>query len=536
MPKDKGTTKPITQLNSLQINYQDQNSCFNPPIVTTAERDALVNTDNPEKPIKDGTLVFNGDTGYQEYYSGGKWIEIKEGGGGSGNVSGPPRAVNGNLVAFDETSGKVIKDSGVSTNLVVSASSITVKKGQIPVWYNVAAGKINLANSGVTVDQIRQKRARKNVNATELYQISNLGALQFGSNDNVADTGIILVDGLTPVTFQTQGTGADSRVCTVINGELGEGSSSPSALLEINSSTGGFLHARMTTVERDALLDPKDGLEIYNTDTKNLNIRQDSSWVEIKSGGNGNVIGPPSSVANNIVSFDGTTGTLIKDSGFSTSFFRDNNFKNIMTFTGGTIGEPFPVKGIDSCKVTLVGAGGFGGKCVGGYQGCGGGAGAALVIYLKNLLSIPDFWVYMSSGFVYPDNTGVNGIFEIRANTYTTQVRFTAKNGQNGSDGSSSVTTGGAGGNYLVEQLGTIYTADNYNYIGFTGAFGHAATNSGVSGAGGVSILGGAGASVTGNNNGPMNPADNSGSGGSGGSGEGLSPQGVTSGIVIIEW
>jgi len=500
MPIDKGTSKPITQLSGLQINYKDKNSCFNPPIVTTSERDSLVNTDNPAKPIKDGTLIFNSDSGYEEYYSGDKWIEIKEGGGGTGDVTGPANATDNNIAVFDGITGKKIKDGGL------------------------------------TINELQAAKKSKALKANPLYKLSNLGALQFGSNDNVADTGTILVDGLTPVTFQTQGTGADSRVCTVINGELGEGSSSPSALLEINSSTGGFLHARMTTAERDALLDPKDGLEIYNTDTKNLNIRQDSSWVEIKSGGNGNVIGPSSAVANNIVSFDSTTGTLIKDSGFSTSFFRDNNFKNIMTFTSGAISEPFPVSGIDSCKVTLVGAGGFGGKCVGGYQGCGGGAGAALVIYLKNLLSIPDFWVYMSSGFVYPDNTRVNGIFEIRANTYTTQVRFTAKNGQNGSDGSSSVTTGGAGGSYLVEQLGTIYTVDNYNYIGFTGAFGHAATNSGVSGAGGVSILGGAGASVIGNNNGPMNPADNSGSGGSGGSGEGLSPQGFTSGIVIIEW
>ena len=97
MPIDKGTSKPITQLSSLQINYKDENSCFNPPIVTTAERNALVNTDDPNKPIKDGTLIFNSDTGYQEYYSGGKWIAIKEGGGGSGDVTGPENAIDNNI-------------------------------------------------------------------------------------------------------------------------------------------------------------------------------------------------------------------------------------------------------------------------------------------------------------------------------------------------------------------------------------------------------------------------------------------------------
>ena len=122
--------------------------------------------------------------------------------------------------------------------------------------------------------------------------------MQFGSNENVADTGVILVDGLTPLTFQTQGTGADSRVCTVINGELGGGSSSPSALLEINSSEGGFLNARLTTAQRDSLLDPKDGLLIYNTDTKNLNLRQNNAWVDIGTGSTSSTILPTRLLSN----------------------------------------------------------------------------------------------------------------------------------------------------------------------------------------------------------------------------------------------
>ncbi len=281
MPIDKGTSKPITQLSSLQINYKDEYSCFNPPIVTTEERNDLVNTDNPEKPIKDGTLIFNSDTGYEEYYSGDKWIEIKEGGGGTGDVIGPANATDNNIAVFDGTTGKKIKDGGP---------------------------KVDPMN-----------RFKKGKNATPLYKLSNLGALQFGSNDNVADTGVILVDSLTPVTFQTQGTEADSRVCTVINGEEGAGSSSPSALLEINSSVGGFLHARMTTAQRDSLLDPKDGLEVYNTDTKNLNIRQNGAWVEIKSGGNGNVVGPSSSTENSLTFWKSNDGKIIESSDITVS-------------------------------------------------------------------------------------------------------------------------------------------------------------------------------------------------------------------------
>jgi hypothetical protein len=237
---DTGTTLPITQLSGLQINYQDANSCLNPPIVTTIERDKLINNSDPAQPIKDGTIIFNSTTSYQEYYSKdqGGWIHSDE---GTGDVVGPPESVVDNIAVFADTTGKTIKDGGVTIEAL----------------------------------QTDQKSASN----TSLYQLSNLGALQFGSNTNVADTGTILVDSLTPMTFQTQGTGVDSRVCTVINGEEGAGSSSPSALLEINSTTGGLLHARMTTAERDALVNTKNGTVIYNIETSKLTVKQ-GDWVE----------------------------------------------------------------------------------------------------------------------------------------------------------------------------------------------------------------------------------------------------------------
>lgn len=43
----------------------------------------------------------------------------------------------------------------------------------------------------------------------------------------------------------------------------------PAAALEIQSTTGGLLMPRMTTVEMDALVSPPDGLMVYNTDLNN---------------------------------------------------------------------------------------------------------------------------------------------------------------------------------------------------------------------------------------------------------------------------
>jgi uncharacterized protein (TIGR02145 family) len=58
----------------------------------------------------------------------------------------------------------------------------------------------------------------------------------------------------------------------------------PSAILDVSSTSKGFLPPRMTTAERDAIPSPAEGLLIYNTDAKGLNIYNGSQWT-ILSGG-----------------------------------------------------------------------------------------------------------------------------------------------------------------------------------------------------------------------------------------------------------
>ena len=52
----------------------------------------------------------------------------------------------------------------------------------------------------------------------------------------------------------------------------------PSAALEINSTSKGFLPPRMTTAQRDAISSPAQGLVIYNTTTNRLNGYNGSNW------------------------------------------------------------------------------------------------------------------------------------------------------------------------------------------------------------------------------------------------------------------
>jgi uncharacterized protein (TIGR02145 family) len=51
-----------------------------------------------------------------------------------------------------------------------------------------------------------------------------------------------------------------------------------SAILDVSSTTKGFLPPRMTTAQRNLIPTPVEGLVIYNTDEKTLNIYNGNSW------------------------------------------------------------------------------------------------------------------------------------------------------------------------------------------------------------------------------------------------------------------
>ncbi len=72
---------------------------------------------------------------------------------------------------------------------------------------------------------------------------------------------------------------------TVIGGTVADSS----AILDVQSTFGGVLFPRLTTAQRDAIANPAEGLMLYNTTTKCLEINLGTSaapaWMDIKCGG-----------------------------------------------------------------------------------------------------------------------------------------------------------------------------------------------------------------------------------------------------------
>ncbi len=68
----------------------------------------------------------------------------------------------------------------------------------------------------------------------------------------------------------------------VIAQSIGIGTTTPdtSAILDVKSTTKGFLMPRMNTTQRDAIVNPTQGLQIYNTDDRCRDTYDGSKWAK----------------------------------------------------------------------------------------------------------------------------------------------------------------------------------------------------------------------------------------------------------------
>ena len=55
------------------------------------------------------------------------------------------------------------------------------------------------------------------------------------------------------------------------------------AILDVSSTTKGFLPPRMTTTERDLIASPATGLVLFNTTTNGLEIKSSTGWISLKA-------------------------------------------------------------------------------------------------------------------------------------------------------------------------------------------------------------------------------------------------------------
>ena len=223
---------PITRLSSVSVDasYNTNpgnragNGFYVPQLTATQ-----MNATTPQN----GGLIYNTTAGTFYSYDGG-WIPLAVAGGG---VGGPGTSVVGDIAVFANATGNLIADSGVQITQVPPALAST---------------------SLVDVNEIR-----------------NLGYIQFTN-----DTGVILVDAIAAVQFINNDPSTGVLPTTIFNPTL-TGSTSVSAVVEIQGSDGVFLMSRLTTAERDLLNQLQPGMLFYNTDLNLLQFRNGTTWQSV---------------------------------------------------------------------------------------------------------------------------------------------------------------------------------------------------------------------------------------------------------------
>jgi NDP-sugar pyrophosphorylase family protein len=243
----------ITTFSSLTVKESptNKNNGFYAPQLTTVQRDAI-----PAATLVNGAIIYNIDENTLQHYQNNTWVNINV---GPGDVVGPDGAINNNIAVFNGTTGKIIRDSGVIVT-------------RVPL-----AAQRQLANFVPNVD---------------VNEIGELGHIKF-----VNDVGIIFVDSLMPVEFITNNFGSDEQVCSLFTGGLPSSSTTPSALVELQTTTGALLLSRLTQIEIDDLF-AAPGMLVFNTDTQELNIYDGTVWTSFYSPGRPTTISEDDTLEN----------------------------------------------------------------------------------------------------------------------------------------------------------------------------------------------------------------------------------------------
>jgi len=220
--------------------------------------------------------------------------------GADSGASGTEFVQNGNTFAAAATLGT--NDNFALNFETNNVTAMTIlPSGNVGIGTTTPDKKLTIYNGTVN--------HRTGLDDGGLYFTNLAGAYNNSITTNGNST--MYVTGESSLVLQTSGT---DRLKVDYLGNVGVGTSSPNttSILDLTSTTKGFLLPRMTTAQRNAIASPANGLQVYDTDLAAIYLYNGSSWAAVGGGGGGaasSVLASAGSAATPSISFSGDTNT-----------------------------------------------------------------------------------------------------------------------------------------------------------------------------------------------------------------------------------
>lgn len=219
----------------------------------------------------------------ERIYAGGETSELLlfKGNDPDGHSAGPDRIrLVGANIALDTypegtflggSFGDMGASSGPATRLLIKGSGNVGIGTTTPSEKLEVNGTVKAAGFSADGIQIEGLSGRNYFRDEEQVGELRVGAA-WGIPGIYSENGRCVVGGQAGVTIEPIGAG-----------NVGIGTSTPNskAMLDISSTTRGFLPPRMTEAQRDAITSPPAGLMLYNSTTNKLQVRTDTAWVDL---------------------------------------------------------------------------------------------------------------------------------------------------------------------------------------------------------------------------------------------------------------
>jgi hypothetical protein len=292
---------------SAMLEVQSITKGFLPPRMTTTQRNSI------STPAT-GLTIYNTTTKTTDTYDGATWQQF----GQQTFIKGSGTTSATSSLLVQNSTGNLCLSVNDGRSVEIN-NELVVKNTAFGGWLKINTGSNNIALVGYangTGDHVFQTTS--NFSAGNFRQTSNGFGFQIGALPTI----------------------------------------DASALIDLTSTTKGFLRPRMTTSQRDLIATPATGLTIYNTTTKTTDTYDGTSWQKFGQQtfikGSGTTSATSSLLVQNS---DGTTSLNINDAanvqigtttdaGFRLDVNGTTRFQGASTFTGSTTASTAVARGV----------------------------------------------------------------------------------------------------------------------------------------------------------------------------------------------